>query len=64
MGRRCLRDVIEKDVNNSSYKSKLDMEAFRKKHNLDLKALNQFRPDEVEARHKLLRTHQRHVGVT
>lgn len=37
-----------------SYKSKLDMADFKKKHDLDLKPLEQFGPEEVEDRHKLL----------
>ncbi|MEQ9410692.1 MAG: DUF1524 domain-containing protein [Fuerstiella sp.] len=41
-------------LREDSYKSKLDMEAFRKKHDLDLTHHDQFGPDEVELRHKLL----------
>ena len=41
-------------LREDSYKSKLDMNALRKRHDLDLKALNQFGPEEVEQRHKLL----------
>lgn len=41
-------------LREDSYKSKLDMEAFCKRHDLDLKPVNQFGPDEVEDRHKLL----------
>ncbi len=37
-----------------SYKSKLDMKELRKRHNLDLKPLERFGPDELEARHRLL----------
>lgn len=37
-----------------SYKSKLDMEEFRKRHRLNLEPLNQFGPEELEARHRLL----------
>jgi len=37
-----------------SYKSKLDMKELREHYNLDLKPLNQFGPDELEARHRLL----------
>lgn len=37
-----------------SYKSKLDMTAFKKRYNLDLEPLGSFGPDEVEARHRLL----------
>lgn len=37
-----------------SYKSKLDMKALKERHNLDLNPLEQFGPDELEARHRLL----------
>lgn len=37
-----------------SYKSKLDMQEFRKRHALKLQALDQFGPGELEARHRLL----------
>jgi hypothetical protein len=37
-----------------SYKSKLDMTALKARYDLDLEPLEQFGPDEVEARHKLL----------
>ncbi len=37
-----------------SYKSKLDMTALKNRHGLDLEPLDQFGPDELEARHKLL----------
>lgn len=37
-----------------SYKSKLDMKALKERHNLDLEPLEQFGPDELEARHRLL----------
>lgn len=37
-----------------SYKAKLDMTALKKRHGLDLEALDQFGPDQLEARHKLL----------
>ncbi|QTN34156.1 DUF262 domain-containing protein [Akkermansiaceae bacterium] len=37
-----------------SYKSKLDMTALKKEHQLDLQPLDKFGPDELEARHKLL----------
>lgn len=37
-----------------SYKSKLDMTELKARYNLDLVPLEQFGPDEVEARHKLL----------
>jgi len=37
-----------------SYKSKLDMTALKARYDLDLMPLEQFGPDEVEARHKLL----------
>ena len=41
-------------LREDSYKSKLDMEKLKNRYNLDLKPLNQFGPDEVEYRHKLL----------
>lgn len=37
-----------------SYKSKLDMRALKERHNLALEPLEQFGPDELEARHRLL----------
>lgn len=37
-----------------SYKSKLDMDELKKRYDLDLKPLDQFGPDEVEYRQKLL----------
>jgi hypothetical protein len=37
-----------------SYKSKLDMKELREHYKLDLKPLNQFGPDELEGRHRLL----------
>jgi hypothetical protein len=37
-----------------SYKSKLDMSALKSRHGLELEPLEQFGPDELEARHKLL----------
>lgn len=37
-----------------SYKSKLDMTALKDRYDLDLKPVERFGPDEVEARHKLL----------
>lgn len=37
-----------------SYKSKLDMREFKIRYDLDLKSLEQFGPEEVEARHRLL----------
>ena len=37
-----------------SYKSKLDMKALKERHNLNLEPLEQFGPDELEARHRLL----------
>ena len=37
-----------------SYKSKLDMNELREHYNLDLKPLDQFGPDELEGRHRLL----------
>ncbi len=43
-------ETLRKD----SYKSKLDMVELKKRHDLDLKHLDQFGPDEVEQRHKLL----------
>jgi hypothetical protein len=41
-------------VGNNSYKSKLDMTAFKKRYDLDLEPLDSFGPEEVEARHRLL----------
>ena len=38
----------------NSYKSKLDMKELREHYKLDLKPLNQFGPDELEGRHRLL----------
>ncbi len=43
-------ETLRKD----SYKSKLDMTALKARYELDLEPLDQFGPDEVEARHKLL----------
>lgn len=43
-------ETLRKD----SYKSKLDMNALKARYDLDLEPLDQFGPDEVEARHKLL----------
>lgn len=43
-------ETLRKD----SYKSKLDMTALKARYDLDLEPLDQFGPDEVEARHKLL----------
>lgn len=37
-----------------SYKSKLDMQELRQRHGLNLQALEQFGPEELEARHRLL----------
>ena len=37
-----------------SYKSKLDMRGIAERYKLDLKPFNQFGPDELEARHRLL----------
>ena len=37
-----------------SYKSKLDMQELRKRHELNLEPLDQFGPEELEARHRLL----------
>jgi len=37
-----------------SYKSKLDMKELREHYKLELKPLNQFGPDELEGRHRLL----------
>jgi hypothetical protein len=37
-----------------SYKSKLDMTALKDRYGLELEPLDQFGPDELEARHKLL----------
>jgi hypothetical protein len=41
-------------LREDSYKSKLDLVEFRKRHNLDLNPYGSFGPDELEARHKLL----------
>jgi len=41
-------------LREDSYKSKLDMKALRERYNLDLKPLNQFGPEELEMRHRLL----------
>ena len=41
-------------LREDSYKSKLDMVALKKRHDLDLTHLDQFGPKEVEKRHKLL----------
>jgi len=41
-------------LREDSYKSKLDMKAFKEKYDLDLTWLAQFGPDEVEKRQKLL----------
>ncbi|HEV3439274.1 MAG TPA: DUF262 domain-containing protein, partial [Gemmata sp.] len=41
-------------LREDSYKSKLDMKALRERHNLDLKPLNHFGPEELETRHRLL----------
>ena len=41
-------------LREDSYKSKLDMDALKKRHDLELTHLDQFGPDEVEQRHKLL----------
>jgi hypothetical protein len=46
----CWNETLRAD----SYKSKLDMKELREHYNLDLKPLNQFGPDELEARHRLL----------
>jgi hypothetical protein len=43
-------ETLRKD----SYKSKLDMAALKDKYHLDLKPLDEFGPDELEARHRLL----------
>jgi len=37
-----------------SYKSKLDMKELRERHKLDLRPFEQFGPEELEARHRLL----------
>ncbi|MBZ0168832.1 MAG: DUF1524 domain-containing protein [Kofleriaceae bacterium] len=37
-----------------SYKSKLDMTALKARYGLELEAIDQFGPDQLEARHKLL----------
>ena len=41
-------------LRDDSYKSKLDMAALMKRYDLDLRPLDSFGPDEVEARQKLL----------
>ncbi len=41
-------------LRSDSYKSKLDMKALKEKHGLDLEALDEFGPEHLEARHKLL----------
>ena len=41
-------------LREDSYKSKLDMERLRERHDLDLKPLGHFGPEELEARHRLL----------
>ena len=41
-------------LRSDSYKAKLDIKELRDKHNLDLKPLDHFGPDELEARHRLL----------
>ena len=41
-------------LRSDSYKSKLDMREFKKRHKLDLKPFDHFGPNELEARHRLL----------
>lgn len=41
-------------LRSDSYKSKLDMKALKEKHDLELEALDEFGPEQLEARHKLL----------
>ena len=41
-------------LRHDEYKSKLDMTAFIERYNLDMQALDQFGPSELERRHKLL----------
>lgn len=41
-------------LREDSYKSKLDMTALKMRHGLDLQPLNEFGPEELEARHRLL----------
>ena len=41
-------------LREDNYKSKLDMDELKKRYDLDLKPLDQFGPNEVEYRHKLL----------
>ena len=41
-------------LREDSYKSKLDMKEFKKTYDLDLTWLDQFGPDEVETRQRLL----------
>lgn len=46
----CWNETLRAD----SYKSKLDMNELRARYKLDLKPLDQFGPEELEARHRLL----------
>lgn len=41
-------------LREDSYKSKLDMKGLRERYSLDLEPLNQFGPEELETRHRLL----------
>jgi hypothetical protein len=41
-------------LRGDSYKSKLDVKALKERHHLDLKPLDRFGPEELEARHRLL----------
>ena len=41
-------------LREDSYKSKLDMNGLKAKHGLNLQPLNQFGPEELESRHRLL----------
>jgi hypothetical protein len=41
-------------LRSDTYKSKLDLVDFKKRHALDLKWYDSFGPDEIEARHRLL----------
>ena len=41
-------------LRQDSYKSKLDMNGLKAKHGLNLQPLNQFGPEELESRHRLL----------
>ncbi|MFT6792082.1 MAG: hypothetical protein ACJAR1_000061 [Rubritalea sp.] len=46
--------IWNETLREDCYKSKLDLRDLKARYNLDLKALNQYGPDEIEQRHKLL----------